>query len=341
VDTLSSLLKRYRKRSGLTQKELSARINFHHTVISRAEKPYSGYIPTLAFLEQFCAALSLTADEVVQVKLAYDCAMHQRVLAQNEVPAAEPPAPESAADVQAAPRGAFFADPRRRMLAFAASLSLSIWLVLPPLLPYLQHAFAQLQFALVPVETVLYLENFEGYPDTGVVSPDDWEYLNFGKWEVRSVDGNNVFGVFDPDPKIIPNAFLSRSLAWKNYSVSADVVFQEDTYEQIYFVVRNVGKKDNCTGYRVGGNRQGVSIFRFDSEGRCHGELLAEQPIFPLVSGRVYHMRIEAVDDHIRLYINNDLVLEAQDDRYPTGGIGLLAYEVAWAWFDNFRVEKQ
>ena len=122
--------------------------------------------------------------------------------------------------------------------------------------------------------------------------------------------------------------------------MSVDVVFTSGVYEQIYLVVRSA-RQPNCSGYRIGGNRLGVSIFRFDdTPDSCEGEVLAENVHFPLLSGQRYAMRVEVSGDEIRYYIDNELVLSANDAKYPKGGLGFLAYQVKEAFFDNLLVTK-
>ncbi len=327
MHTLPALLKSHRKRSNLTQKQLAERINFHHTVVSRAENPRSGYIPTRAFLDTFCAVLALSDEEIQQIQAAY-----AKLLAQRDQPAFPDGATTARAEVQTSRSlGGLLTEKHIRAWAAAGLVGLSLLLALSPL----RAALERHRFDLIPVGAVVYQEDFTNFDE------EEWEMLNFGKWEVRNVDGNNVFGVFAPDPKAIPTTFLTQSQHWENYTVTADVQFASGVYEQIYFVVRNAGRENICTGYRIGGNRLGLAIFRFDPKDRCQGETLAENLDYPLTEGRVYPIRIEVEGSDIRFYIDNVLLLTAQDDRYPTGGLGLQAYEVEWAGFDNIRVEKR
>jgi hypothetical protein len=107
-------------------------------------------------------------------------------------------------------------------------------------------------------------------------------------------------------------------------------------------VVRSQGSSNNCSGYRVGGNRLGINIFRFEfQDGHCLGETLAENPRYSLPAGQPFRLEVIAVGAQISAYLDGELVVEAQDAMYPSGGIDLLAYEVQWAAFDNLMVEKE
>ncbi|GAB4487570.1 MAG: hypothetical protein Fur0016_01570 [Anaerolineales bacterium] len=100
-------------------------------------------------------------------------------------------------------------------------------------------------------------------------------------------------------------------------------------------------RQPNCSGYRAGGNRLGVSIFRFDDlGGDCQGETLAENPTYPLRSGTPYNLRLEVRGAEIRFFVNGQPAAQARDEKYPQGGLGLLAYQVQMAYFDNVVVTK-
>jgi hypothetical protein len=181
---------------------------------------------------------------------------------------------------------------------------------------------------------ILFKADFENGDRAG------WKNLNNGRWDIFELAGNHVFGVRGQDPAAVPNAYLLASEDWTDYSFGSDVVFQSGTFEQIFLVVRSQ-RKENCTGYRVGGNRLGVSIFRFDPVNGCDGEVLAEDIHYPLIEGRAYRMRVDAVGSRIRYYIDERLILEAVDAVYPKGGLGFLAYQVKSAAFDNIAVVKK
>lgn len=189
-------------------------------------------------------------------------------------------------------------------------------------------------YAEIPVGSVLYASDFANR------SLADWKNLNNGRWEIFDLDGNQALGVRDQDPEAVPNAYLLISDDWADYALSVDVIYTSGVYEQIYLVVRSA-RQPNCSGYRIGGNRLGVSIFRFDdTPAACEGEVLAENLHFPLLSGQHYAMRVEVIGNQIRYYIDSELVLSATDAKYPKGGLGFLAYQVKEAYFDNLQIIK-
>lgn len=180
-------------------------------------------------------------------------------------------------------------------------------------------------------QTILYEENFESG------KADGWLNVNAGEWVVFQNNGNTVYGVRDQPADLIPITFLENSALWQDYSVETEVMFESGELEQIY-VTGRTGKGADCTGYRFGGNRYGISIFRLDPRATCQGETLAEVSNYPLVPNRLYKMKLEFEDAQIRAYIDDELVMTVEDSVYPRGGIALSAFQVKWAYFDNIQV---
>lgn len=315
---LATLLRRYRKRAGLTQKGLAERIHFHHSVISRTETPGSGYLPSEIYLDAFSQGLELSESEQESLQMALEASRQ-----------AGPP-PQAAG-----------APTWRVSRYFVPVLILAIFLVFVGI--YLAAVFlssasraasAPAGYRAVPNGGALYVDDFEN----GDFS--NWRNLNDGRWEILPLEGGFGLGVQNQSPGSIPNAYLLPSDDWVDYAFSVDVIFQSGQYEQIYLVARSA-RQPNCSGYRAGGNRLGVSIFRFDDMGGdCQGETLAENPAYPLRSGAPYNLRLEARGAEIRFFVNGQLAVEARDGKYPKGGLGLLAYQVKMAYFDNVVVTK-
>lgn len=335
MDHLTSLLFTYRKQARLTQKQLGELMNFNHTVISRAENPASNYLPTRAYIEKYCQTLHLDQEKAEEILAAYQDALLARQKP-GHVAGNEPDDPFAELARAMPLPDTHKSDGDRRWQSNIWIVILLACLVLAALILFLPKVktYASKSVVKNPGER-LFSESFETH------SVSEWESLNTGKWEVFERDGSAVFGVIHPDPEAIPNAFLSQSLGWSDYSVRFDTKFQSGEFEQIYIVVRTAGRENNCTGYRIGGNRLGVSIFRFDYQDACLGEALAETNRVKLQEGALRHMRVDVAGTQIRYFIDNQLVLEAEDSTYLSGGIGLLAYQVDWAYFDNIVVVQK
>ena len=177
----------------------------------------------------------------------------------------------------------------------------------------------------------LLLEDFEDGLANG------WISVNNGTWSIWKDNGNTVYGVRNQPADYIPWSFYTESANWQDYAFETDVIFESGRLEQIWLNVRTA-KGADCTGYSIGGNRYGIAIMRFDPRTTCESKTLAEVPNYPLVGGRLYTIRIEAKGAEIRAYIDDELVMKAEDTTYPRGGIAISAYEVNWAYFDNIRV---
>jgi len=315
---LPILLRQYRKRAGLTQKALAERIHFSHTVISRTEQPDGHYMPSGHYLTTFAKALELTEAEREELYL------DARIVAGPPQMVSAPTVPEQQA-----------AKPERKRSRLAVRIGLGLIVVILLLvLSFRSTASESARFYRQTAEgELLYGGTFEDGDLT------DWKNLNNGRWEVYEISGNRVLGVRGQDPDVVPNAYLLSSEDWTDYTFSADVIFESGVYEQVFLVVRSQ-RRSNCTGYRVGGNRLGVSIFRFDPVNGCNGEVLAEDIHFPLEEGRLYRTQVEVIGDRIRYFVDGELILEAQDDTYLQGGVGLLAYQVRSAYFDGIEVRK-
>jgi transcriptional regulator with XRE-family HTH domain len=314
--TLSSLLRRYRKQANLTQKQLSERMNFHHSVISRVERNNSGYLPSNDFIETFSKSLNLSTYEKRNLKFALETARDEHKTEPIKI---------STLYISPSLKWVFLIT-----FIFIGILTTYYFLYAPSPAPTVN---SYEHYQRIPIGGVLYNNDFENQ----VIS--DWAKLNNGTWDIFDIGNNYAVGVRDQDPDAIPNIYLRASDEWVNYSVTIDVEFTSGLFEQIYIVVRSA-RDPNCSGYRIGGNRLGVSIFRFDIiNNMCEGETIAEDIHYPLISGE-YNMRVDVVGNKIQYFINDELILSASDSNYLKGGFGFLAYQVKEAYFDNIVVTK-
>jgi len=178
--------------------------------------------------------------------------------------------------------------------------------------------------------TILYEENFENG------RADGWLEVNDGKWDLWQVNGNWVYGVRDQPPQYILTTFLDQSKSWQDYGVELQFMFQTGQLEQTWFTLRTGAA--TCTGYNFGGNRYGLTLARFDPRQNCDSTQLGSVPNYPLVSNRLYKLRMEVLGNEIRCYLDDQLVIRATDSVYPKGGLAMASYQVEWGWFDNIRV---
>ncbi len=312
MSKLSTLLRQHREQANLSQKKLAKRINFSHTVISRTEKDNGGYIPSDNYLEIFCKELNLSETDKIAL---YKALSFERVPQQGLFNLIS---------------NHFSRTTSILILLLVIAMMFGFWLVTNPIAHAENPLFEASQYG----KDILYANDFEN----GNLSA--WRSLNDGQWEIVKYNNSLGLGVQNQNPDFIPNIYLLSSDDWINYSFSTDVIFESGPYEQIYLVVRTA-QQPNCSGYRIGGNRLAVSIFRFDDFGyACKGVALAENADHPLISGVPYQLRVDVYKNEIKFFINNELVLYAVDNKYPSGGISLLAYQVKFAQFDNMIVTQ-
>ncbi|MFN3491672.1 MAG: hypothetical protein ACK40V_05585, partial [Anaerolineales bacterium] len=250
---------------------MSKRINFHYSVISRVERFGSGYIPSKTYVDAFCKELKLTKKEKEDLYQALEGAQKGYTAPTT-----------SNTESRFSPTFQFVILFLIILFGFGfvyfnGNNFISDIEIYPT-------ADSFTKYQNTAINGVLYSNNFENQ----VVS--DWKKLNNGTWDIFNTGNNYALGVRNQDPDAIPNIHLRASDGWINYSIKVDVEFTSGPFEQIYIVVRS-SMTQNCSGYRIGGNRLGVSIFRFDViNNMCDGETIAEDIHFPLYSGS-YAMR--------------------------------------------------
>lgn len=206
---LAALLRRYRKRAGLTQKGLAGRIHFHHSVISRTETPGSGYLPSETYLQAFGQGLELSAAEQESLQLALEASRQAVSL------------PQRSADVPTWRVSRYFV-PTLIFVVFLAFVGLYLAAVLLPSIS--SAASAPAAYRAVPAGGALYVDDFEN----GELS--NWRNLNDGRWQILPREGGFGLGVQDQPPESVPNAYLLISDDWVDYAFSVDVVFQSGQY---------------------------------------------------------------------------------------------------------------
>lgn len=59
----------------------------------------------------------------------------------------------------------------------------------------------------------------------------------------------------------------------------------------------------------------------------------------PVTLNRTYNLRLEAIGDRLRLYVDNRLLLEAEDSTHEQGRVGLIMYKTA-AQYDNVLINR-
>jgi len=188
--------------------------------------------------------------------------------------------------------------------------------------------------------TVLFFDDFEdGNADGWIVDkPPGTSDLGLIEVKVEDDSGNFLFsfqGGVPPPGGGGGNRIgvIGSGNSWTDYTVNARVkvvqVINPGSVHGIMGRVQDSGRYYECTvqGETSGGNPTRAKIFRLD------GSVFAATDLTPsivlsdfgsgIVAGEWFTMKLEFKGTQIRCYINNQLILEATDATYVSGGIGL------------------
>jgi hypothetical protein len=157
-----------------------------------------------------------------------------------------------------------------------------------------------------------------------------------GTWEVRA----------EPDAPSKPNVlcqtathedFPAVRLGTGVYAdVTATVRFKpvSGKDDQAAGIIFRVQDRDNYYIARANALEDNVILFRYASGKRS---TLKEGSV-KVPSGQWQELKVEVQGNRFRAYLNGQQVVEATDDAYPAGGIGLWTKADSVTWFDDFRV---
>jgi hypothetical protein len=156
-----------------------------------------------------------------------------------------------------------------------------------------------------------------------------------GDWTVRA----------EPDAPTPPNVlcqtatakFPALALSDKVYTdVIMSVRFKpisgrEDQAAGILFRVQD---KDNYYILRANALEDNVNLFIYASGKRSQ----IKESSVKVPSGRWQELRVDVAGNHFRGFLNDQLVIEANDDSYSAGRVGLWTKADSVTYFDNVRV---
>jgi hypothetical protein len=175
------------------------------------------------------------------------------------------------------------------------------------------------------LRTTLLADNFE----TG--SASWWTTSGVGRWSIVSDGGSKVYaqssvselarsitGVPATEDQLIEARAKATSFGTGPGRWFGLIARYQNDNDYYYITVRN----DNT-----------VSLRKL-SGGAIH--VLDTAPL-TVVSGTWYRLRLEALGTSLRAYVNDRLVLEAQDAQFPNGQYGVAMYKAATR-FDDFKV---
>ncbi len=178
---------------------------------------------------------------------------------------------------------------------------------------------------------------------------DDFSEENLNKWVLNSPTGG-VFSVIDGElqqtntsPGGLNREIVAKNVdAWSDYTLSfkARVVsgFYSNTSFDIFFRLQNQPTTGSSNyghpGYflQLHGNGQ-VNLFKVDSTGNL--ELIqtsSKTVITPNYTG--YQVKITAIGNTIKIYVDDTLMIDAVDSTYKSGSIGFSTVHFVGAYDD-------
>jgi uncharacterized repeat protein (TIGR01451 family) len=97
------------------------------------------------------------------------------------------------------------------------------------------------------------------------------------------------------------------------------------------------------TGYyldwRVNRLRDNIRLARLPASGDLADPSFLAVADYPMSAGDWYRIKVEVQGSNIKAFINNQLVINVNDDTWPTGTVGFFAYKVMEGAWDNVLVE--
>jgi hypothetical protein len=174
--------------------------------------------------------------------------------------------------------------------------------------------------------------NFDGDPSGGL--PTGTEVFS-GSWQVRAEDDA------PSQPNVLCQTgtaeFPALGLSEKVYGdLVASVQFKpvsgrEDQAAGILFRVQD---KDNYYILRANALENNVNFYIYGSGKRSSLKGISAK----VASGRWQELKVEVIGNHFRGFLNGEPVVEATDDSYKAGRVGLWTKPDSITCFDNVRV---
>jgi 3-keto-disaccharide hydrolase len=186
------------------------------------------------------------------------------------------------------------------------------------------------------------LDDFEGK----LLQPFPWVEV-YGDWILEQKDGSTTFTCpIEGNPKD-RRAFWGTGAKWKNTQIDARMFLDGGKGAGIYFRATKVQSRDRQDAYVFQydpGYGDGAFLFRKIRRGRESAPLaVTYKADVPELVGMAWYgewrdIRIVADDDRLRAWVDGVFVVEAFDDSYDKGTIGVRQWSGTQAWFDDFRV---
>lgn len=166
--------------------------------------------------------------------------------------------------------------------------------------------------------------SFPAYAQTGFITNLNGLHGIQGTWEERA---EGLYSDYTGD------AFAMSSTTADNFVYEADVTFNRQSgAASLVFRANDAGDRSYVAN--LDKNQNNVRIFKFTDTGAI---TLGQAPI-PNPSKETYHLKVQAVGTQINYYVDDTLVITAEDNQYATGKLGLLTFSTSIT-YQNLRYE--
>lgn len=187
-------------------------------------------------------------------------------------------------------------------------------------------------------------ENFEG----DLLQPYPWVEVS-GDWQIVEKDGSLRFTCPRDGNPNDRRAFWGTDATWTDFQVDAKVWLDQSNGCGIYFRATDVWDENDQESYIFQydpGYGRGAFLFRRIHDGRETSPIAVtyKEDVPELADQQWYEtwrdVRIRVEGDRLRAWVDGVFVVEAEDDRFTQGSIGVRAWSNSQPWFDDFRVTE-
>ena len=179
---------------------------------------------------------------------------------------------------------------------------------------------------------------------------DNFEDGDFKGWTVGNYHGGDSVWKVESEKLIAErkdlwasSVVLDESIGWKDYDMEFEVMIEQALNPQYTFVIIGVRVSNNSTNtnsigpalaYNWGAGNRAI-VYGRGVKGDKEGDLVlfGEQP-YPVQIKQWYRLKLSAIGNHFRLYIDDVLQREFSFDGYESGGVSMGAGGCI-AHFDN------
>lgn len=165
---------------------------------------------------------------------------------------------------------------------------------------------------------------------------DDFEDGNIAGWSAVgewSVESGELVGE-NMEPAYDSGGIFFGELTWRNYTIEAHVKLIKSSGDPCAagMFVRAQHEPGQLPHTFCFGFHQGTCGYTFEP-----GTVIGLMKSRRFSVGKWYHLKVLADDSHFEFYIDNELIAEFDDQRYPAGRMGLYVFKMK-AHFDNIVI---